>query len=340
MRKRVFYLDFIRAISVMLIITYHFNVQIGLHNINTKYVMIQNFANENIGSIGITLFIMISGMALMLNYKDNLDMELFIKKRITTLYPIYWIGYILTFIILAIIIRGIPVSAEGWSFVFTIVGMDGFLYYIVPNFYLIGEWFFGFIIILYLIFPIARILLLKYPKRTLGIVIIVYIFLTSHYGRLFQIDVVRNPLIRLLDFMFGMSLAVYMKEIKSYQFLVGIIGLIILLGVPLNISHIYIAFLAGALVFICLIYISKYIRLESVRKLISFISKYSFAAILTHHNIIAQILNRFNNTQISIQCTYLLYIVVLMITFLAAFCLFELTIKIKSMSNFSRNGIN
>ncbi|MDF2881844.1 MAG: acyltransferase [Clostridiaceae bacterium] len=339
MKKRIFYLDFIRAISVMLIITYHFNIQIGLHKIDTKHVMIQSFNNENIGSIGITLFIMISGMALMLNYKDNLDVELFIKKRITTLYPIYWIGYILTFIILAIVNRGVPVSAEKWTFVFTIVGMDGFLYYIVPNFYLIGEWFFGFIIIMYLIFPIVRTLLLKYPKRTLGIIIIVYIFITKHYDRLFQIDVVRNPLIRLLDFIFGMSLAIYMKEIKSHQFVVGIIGLIIILGVPLNMSHIYIAFLAGALVFICLIYISKYIRLESVRKLISFISKYSFAAILTHHNIIAQILNRFNNTQISIQYTYLLYTIVLILTFFSAFCLFELTGRVKNMCSFSRKCI-
>ena len=63
-KKKIFYLDFIRVISMIMIVTYHFYAHFAENNI-TGFKM---FSNGKWGMIGVTLFFMISGASLMYNY--------------------------------------------------------------------------------------------------------------------------------------------------------------------------------------------------------------------------------------------------------------------------------
>src|SRR5208282_2019403 len=160
-RERVLYLDFVSAVAICLIITTHFNAHALLLGIidkpifwKTSFGIDQSF----LGNIGVSLFIIISGASLMLSTKESFDARTFYKKRFLAIYPLFWLTYAAAFVTLLFVYRALPVNAGAslWTFVLTITGLDGFLLYTRPNFYLLGEWFLGFIVIMYIFFPVLR----------------------------------------------------------------------------------------------------------------------------------------------------------------------------------------
>lgn len=50
-KKRVFYLDFIRAISIIIIVVYHFNCHFETFNITGLNGILFNFANGDVGKV-------------------------------------------------------------------------------------------------------------------------------------------------------------------------------------------------------------------------------------------------------------------------------------------------
>ena len=69
-KEKLFYLNFIRAISMIIIVTYHFFVHFAENNIVGTSII-----NDKWGKIGVALFFMISGAALMYNYNEKLDIK-------------------------------------------------------------------------------------------------------------------------------------------------------------------------------------------------------------------------------------------------------------------------
>ncbi len=106
-------------------------------------------------------------------------------------------------------------GASKVSFLLTIFGMDGYFFYKINDFYILGEWFLGCIILLYLCFPILRILLLKYPKRLFTFVILLYFFVVHRY--IFRMEIDRNILTRLPEFVIGMYFAQYIKKLNLFN---------------------------------------------------------------------------------------------------------------------------
>ncbi|WP_164515046.1 acyltransferase family protein [Paenibacillus lentus] len=330
-KSRVFYLDFLRAISILLIIIYHFNQQLGFHEINAPEIFIQNFKNDSIGSLGITLFIMLSGASLMLNYREKISLKKYFYKRFVSIYPLFWLGYIFTYFGLFIINTNLHHEVEPWKLILTLIGFDGFLYYKIPNFYLVGEWFLGLIVIMYILFPILRYLVLKMPILTCISILAIYIVVVQNYSSLFEIDVIRNPLTRLPEFVFGMLFIQYADKIKQYLLVIpAIITGVFLFAVTVSIPHIHITFILGASLFIIFAYLSHFIKNKELRSLIGFVSKFSFAAFIVHHNIIGQFFVRFDRGTLSIVETYALFIIVLSLIFIAAVYLSKVTHRVVS----------
>ncbi|SEL34654.1 Peptidoglycan/LPS O-acetylase OafA/YrhL, contains acyltransferase and SGNH-hydrolase domains [Paenibacillus sp. cl141a] len=327
--KRLFYLDFLRAISIFMIIIYHFNQQLGFHAINSSGVFIQNFKNDNIGSLGITLFIILSGASLMYSYKENFSLKKFLVKRFLSIFPLFWIGYIVTFFVLFVINKGLHHNVEPWKMIFTLIGFDGFLYYKIPNFYLVGEWFLGFIIIMYLIFPVLRYLVLKYPVLTTIVTLVIYILTVENYNTLFRIDVVHNPLTRLPEMLLGMMYIQYSEKLKRLWYLIpAIIVSLLLFIVKVDIPHIYVTFILGSSLFIVLAYLTQFIKMNQLKESFSFISKYSFAAFIIHHNLIGQFLVRFDTLSLSQIETYALFTIVSILIFWLSMYLYRASSKL------------
>lgn len=77
MFQRIFYVDFIRTIATILIAVYHLSVALTTFSITVPIPPFDSHANGTYGHLGVALFFIISGAALMYNYKDNLDVTSF-----------------------------------------------------------------------------------------------------------------------------------------------------------------------------------------------------------------------------------------------------------------------
>ncbi|MBY0220362.1 acyltransferase [Paenibacillus illinoisensis] len=339
-KERLFYLDFLRSISIFMIIVFHFNQQLGFHAIQSEGIFIQNFKNDNIGSIGITLFIILSGASLMYSYRNSFSLKQYIFKRILSIFPLFWIGYICTYFVLFFLNRGVHHDVETWKISLTIVGFDGFLYYKVPNFYLVGEWFIGFILIMYTIFPVLRLLVLKKPVVTIFLVLTSYIIIVQNYGSIFNIDVIHNPLTRLPDMVLGMLYVEYSEKIKKQFYLVpAVLTGLVLLTIKVSLTHIYVTFLLGSSLFITLAHLMKFVKNNNLQKPFIFMSKYSFAAFIIHHNLIGQLFVRYDTMILSTVETYALFFLVTIIIFWLSVHLVRISNKVSGIINDSKIGV-
>lgn len=153
-KSRLFYLDFTRAIAILLIIFFHYNVWLK-RIVGDERVMVQSF--DLAGSIGVSLFVILSGASLMASSKGSFTSLGFYKKRLLAIFPLFYVTYLAILLFYAVLYSKVPFSCKNpLAFLLTIVGMDGFLVYTIKNYYLIGEWFLGFIVIMYLFYPVVR----------------------------------------------------------------------------------------------------------------------------------------------------------------------------------------
>ncbi|MEG1958059.1 MAG: acyltransferase family protein, partial [Lachnospiraceae bacterium] len=183
-KERLFYLDFVRAIAAVAIILTHFNaVYLFMNNpMPEKSVITVSVSNIYIGSWGVSLFFIISGAALMYVYDEKCELKKFFQKRFLAIYPMFWIAYSCAFLYLFYVNKGVNNGAPKINMILTILGLDGYLAENIPTFYILGEWFLGAIIIMYLIFPLLRILINKFPVALAIGIIVLYIISIWKYN--------------------------------------------------------------------------------------------------------------------------------------------------------------
>lgn len=304
-KKKIFYLDFIRVISMLMIVTYHFYVHFAENNITG----IKIFSNDKWGMIGVTLFFMISGASLMYNYGEKIDIKKYAKNRFLGIYPMFWIAYILVFIYIFYgckrLIWNLPIYKLGIS----LLAMDGYLSPYTKTFYLIGEWFLGCIVLIYIIFPILRKLMNKYPK-TFFIVSTSINFITLIWYRNGIMPINKNLIVCAYSFILGMYIIKYIRNIKLWHMIISSIIAIIAYCIHVNDINIkvLIANFIGYTLFIVLGYIGQKVKNITIQQIFSTISKYSYAVFLVHHYIIMKVENTFQNTHLRLSETIFLYI--------------------------------
>lgn len=329
-KERVFYLDFIRAISVVGILVFHFNTSIISNKIKAKEIFYNAYANGNIGGIAVSLFFIISGSALMYNYDQMYSIKEYFKKRIMGIYPMFWIAYIITFLYTFYVNKGIATNSK-YTFILTIFGFDGYMLYKIKNFYLIGEWFLGCIILLYLCFPLFRKLVISKPKITFVFISMLYIVLVQKYNFLMPIN--RNFIMRIPDFLFGMYFVRYIKKIRFYQFFICSMIAIFMLFVKININQMYRITIIGVALFVILVYISQFIKSKNIQAIAIKINKYSYAIFLVHHITINQLLVRFKGVSLRRIEIYSLFIISCIIIWILSIYLSKITTKICDIKN-------
>ena len=169
-KEKIFYLDFIRVLSMIMIVTYHFYAHFPENNITGTNII---FSDGKWGMIGVALFFMISGAALMYNYQERLDIKQYAIKRFTGIYPMFWIAYASLYLYMFYQMKSNITGLSPFRLIFSVVAMDGYLGCYTPTIYLIGEWFLGCIVLIYVVFPILRKCINRYPKTTFVVATIV-----------------------------------------------------------------------------------------------------------------------------------------------------------------------
>ena len=290
-KPRLFYLDWIRAIAAILIVVTHFN---NPYLEPTRFFVNRPFGIY-IGGLGVSLFLIISGAALMYNYGDreSLDLRTFYTKRAKTLYPMFWVAFVVANILLFIRNNGyIFVPRHKITAIFSLFGMDGYAAaFGVGTFYVLGEWFLGFIILFYIVFPLLRVGVNKMPIATLCIVLALYAA-TVAFFTFYQIPRVPSDILlttRLPELVFGM---IFVKFIKKVPHWLAAISFVILAAQQL--THILKDNIAvtvvGIFAFLLLSYIGELVKsFKPLSACTKFISAYSYPIFLVHHVLIMQV---------------------------------------------------
>ena len=304
-KQKIFYLDFIRVVSMFVIVTYHFYAHFAENNITGTVIP---FANGKWGIIGVALFFMISGASLMYNYGEQIDVKKYFIKRFLGIFPMYWLAYAILFIYLFYQSKGVPTAAPLYRLIFTVFGMDGYLSCYTETIYLIGEWFLGCIILLYILFPFLRAAVKKYPVTTFVVATILNFALLLFY-RQGTMPISRNIIISAYSFLLGMYV-VKIKRISWWHAVIAFVLAIIFYKLPTNGNMLVLSTrMVAYLLYIVLAYIGQKINNITLQTVIAIVAKYSYAVFLVHHYLIMKILSTFQGRAFGIAGTGLLYLV-------------------------------
>lgn len=334
-KERLYYLDFIRVFSMFSIIIFHFNITARAHNVynGADAIVFHEYLNGNLAHIGVALFFIISGVGLAYNYgdKDKLDIRSYYKKRWLGIFPMFYLAWcigILFYFFRYYSLNPFCVKRERWTIVLTLLGMDGYMADIVPNYYILGEWFLGCIILMYIFFP-----LLLWVRNKIGITrllmayTVVYIIIVQFYNTPFQID--KFVFTRMLDFIFGMFVVEKLNKIKWFHILPAGLILVVWLCVYLNINQMYKITIFGMALFIILMYIGQLMGKHG-NIVFSKLSKYSYAVFLVHHIVLDQICTWFDGRNYSKLETYCVLVICIIVTLVCARLLYKLNEKFVS----------
>ena len=300
MNKRLFYLDFVRTIAVFLIIVTHYNAAFVFYNnppMYEKCILFEMPFNIYIGNLGVSLFLIISGCSLMYVYNEKCEIFSFYKKRFLSIFPMFWLAYLSIFLLKFYLEKGVDQTIPKWKIIYSILGMAGYLSEYGVNFYILGEWFLGFIIIFYIIFPFLRYVLDKFEKLTLIIICLVYIITLLTYN--LQLDVSKCILIRLPELVFGMCFIKNEMKVSKLLFIGALLVLIVNAYFKPNFYASIQTTYIGIAAFISLVYLSKFFECNFMYNLCKQVSKYSYAIFLVHHVIITYIQSGFDLMEIS-----------------------------------------
>lgn len=310
-KERLLWLDAVRAIATILIVLTHFNALYIFNVYRPETAVITCYiGNIYIGALGVSLFLIISGASLMYTLQDKktISCKAFYLKRFQSIYPMFWIAYVIFFLFRFYQWGGINTSVPLKNILFSFLGFDGyFANWKVPVFYFVGEWFLGFIVLFYLIFPILFYLIQNYP-RALGCAALFFYGLIIFWGRNYQqSDILLFT--RLPELLFGMYFIKYQRRVSGSEALISL--LIIILNTILaptaihtNIQVTYI----GIASFLLLVYLANKIKSQRLMKLFQTISKYSFSCFLVHHQIIYIMAEKFDLANITKLNSHLLFL--------------------------------
>lgn len=282
-------IDFIRLICALGIIIYHYSCE-SLSSFRPLWAQ----ANGNWGDVFVTAFFILSGAVLYYNYDRIPSYRQFYYKRWKSLYPAFYIAFTAIFLQNVFQIGRVFYMDAPWKLLLAIPAMDGYFSYLVPNnYYLIGEWFLGAIILCYLIYPF---LLKSFQKSALFTTIILavsYIFILS--TDFFVIEDAHNLFSILLCLEVGMLIMRYRTGILDRPLIAvpAFILLVILTFIRLPINGTFVSHMAGFCLFLVLYHVGNLVTKnktisDSLQRLEH--GGLSYCVFLLQHHIIYQVI--------------------------------------------------
>lgn len=321
-KERLFYLDFIRAIATVAIVLTHFNAIYLYQGIPERAVLTLTVSNIYIGDWGVSLFFIISGASLMYVYEEKCELKSFYKKRFFSIYPMFWIAYAVAFLYRFYQYKGVNNGAPKISMLLTVIGFDGYLSEIFPSFYILGEWFLGCIILVYLLFPLLRKMVNEHPKVLLLVTAVVYVCILLFY----DLPLLQSKFVftRVPEILMGMYFVKYIKKVRWPAALAALVVLIANWLIKPAWSQTLQTTYVGIATFLLLVFLSYFVKFKFIEKPCSLVSKYSYAVFLVHHVIIYDMMGTFNLMELKTIENYILFLAVSGVIGLFAYLLHRL----------------
>jgi peptidoglycan/LPS O-acetylase OafA/YrhL len=281
--------DFTRAVCTLGIVAYHYCASLEEGTFRPFY----EYKNGNWGGALVAVFFLLSGASLSYRYEDCLntgrEIRQYFAKRWLSIFPMYYLAYGF-FEIRNMISYGDPFfRGNPVRYLYTLLGMDGYLANRTTTYYILGEWFTGAILILYLIFPALLWCFKKSTLMTTGMVILFYlVFLDKPIINAIPYCSVTSCL---LSFFLGMLFVKYRKKLLKPWFVIFCTaGIFLLLNIPLEVSEDPVNHLMGVCLFGVLTgFGTLCMKYRIPEKVFGELSRISYAIFLMHHVTILQI---------------------------------------------------
>lgn len=325
-KQRLIACDFVRAVCTIGIVIYHFSC----HLLNSTFLPLYSFKNGDWGSVFVTVFFIISGAMLYYNNREIISLKQFYYKRWKTIYPMFYIAFISFFLKNILTSKQLFYNGNPKSIILSILGIDGYFLYRYDNYYILGEWFLGAIIILYILFPLILWCFNKSDKITTIIVLLLYLWQIN--TNWFIIDNFRNIFSCICSFEIGMLIIKHHNWLKNLKLvIISFLGAFIIYTMKLPINSNIAIHLMGIFLFFILFYLGEIVmKISYLNNFILEISRISYAIFLLHHIILAKILLIYNpNNYINILLLLIFIIILVIIVSKILYLITNLVLKSK-----------
>ena len=297
-RKELSPIVFIRAICTLGIVCYHF-----CWYSKSALSQLVSFANGYVGEMLVTVFFVMSGAVLYYNHPQVEKPIAFYKKRARSIYPGFYLCFGFFYLVNVLTTKCLfylPDVAP-WKLLFSLLGVDGYLLdtglsVFAPNWYLVGEWFLGALLLLYLVYPLlCRGLQTKTTTLcTAGAAVL--LFLLQAFADCFLIKGFRGFFSCLFAFLAGMLLIRHQKVLLRPTCIAaaGLVFLILLL-VKLPLPSALVTNLCGIACFLLLYGLGSVVMKGKVSERLSrYVAGISFPVFLLQHKLIGYVQTLWN----------------------------------------------
>ncbi len=213
-------LDFVRVVAILFLLTGHVLFWAGPYK--ETFGTIGGIYSVSFGGIAVTLFLVVSGLLLELNYdRKKEDYKDWIIKRLLRIYPTYFlslsVGIFMHYFSLNYTHGVYPSysNLDFWHWLCSLLGFCAFFGFWGGPFLTTG-WFIGLIVVLYFLFPfLSRICRISPEKFLMGVFILSIfsrILLVNNYIRLPGNPLEWFPFARIFEFGMGIYLAIRVQR--------------------------------------------------------------------------------------------------------------------------------
>ena len=323
MKKKISEIDFIKTILALGIICFHYACHIKCKK---KYVY--KSRGSTYGFLFTNIFWLISGALHYYNNSNIKSIKYFYFKKFKALAPSYYILFIYRYF-KKVFITGKFFFSELSPFylIYSFLLIDGYMYYFGIKAFnmLIGEWFLGALIIIYLFYPILLYGFKYFFIQTF--LINIFFFSFFFHGEYFKFQE-KNLIICIILFFEGMIIIKYINLNNIFTLLFSIFILIIyyFVNIPLN-KPFLIDVLFSPFFFVFLFWVGKLImKIKIFNKIISKIALISYQIFLLQHLVIYKILYYFPKA-LTNKIYFCILFLCIIITIFLAYILHLLSIK-------------
>lgn len=313
-------LDFARILSAVGIISFHFYC----HSSSQRHLF-YGHANGMWGGTLNYLFFALSGLVLHLKYREDGSIKLpqFYLKRWKSVIPAYVIVWFFAYCINvtkygSFFYLGIPKR----RMLLTLIGMDGYASWVIPTYFITGEWFLGAVLVAYMCYPILRRMIKKNALVSFAILFAIYEIrlCVSELGiaQYFPLNSAVAPSTCIFSFFVGMMLAEHFEMLKKppvimLSALCCAIGLL----VPFKGNNIPKELIIGCAILVCMYNLGEVLcRKREIRAFVTSLSGLTYYTFLLHHRIIYRILEKFDFSDTS--RAFIVLCVAIVVTFVLA----------------------
>lgn len=289
--KRIIGFDVVRILACAFVCIVHFNASVSGYQ-NGAFVypnsILPNYLLENrvyLGALGVNLFFIISGASLALNVKRGGTVG-FYRKRILSIYPQFWIAFAVATTYDLFLYKGMSYQ-KATNLLISFAGLDGYLssLSLIPfEFYKVGEWFLGCIILLYMVFPLVNLFLERFPAAACGCFGMLYLF--SLYAISCQMPYLGSSwgiTICLCEMFFGMAYIRYGLHQREKTVFAAIAVFLVTWVFRNRISVDFLILALSFLILEIVMILSKKIQSDAVKKKLFWASSLTYPIFLVHH---------------------------------------------------------